>query len=142
MMAMAVFAALASACAFALSNSLQHRAASSSASGLGTGGLFMALLRRPSWIVGVALGGTGAALHALALGSGPLIVVQPLVVTGIVLALPLRAALDRSRPSRGDICWAAVTTAGIAVFVVASNPTTTDGDPKVSRIVAMILIGA
>ena len=123
MMAIAVAAALASACLFALSNSLQHRAASAdSTNGLRTGRLFRALVARPSWHAGVIVGALAFTLHAVAVGNGPLIVVQPLVVTGIVLAVPLRAALDRKRPAAEDVRWVALTATGIAVFVIASDP--------------------
>jgi hypothetical protein len=142
MMAIAVAAALASACLFALSNSLQHRAASSdSTNGLRTGRLLMALVARPSWHAGVVLGALAFTLHGVAVGNGPLIVVQPLVVTGIVLAVPFRAALDRKRPAAEDMRWVAVTAAGIALFVISSNPTSGGGDPRISCVGPMVVGG-
>lgn len=138
----AVAAALGSAFGFAVSTSLQHRAAASeSASVLRIGGLLKFLARRPSWHLGLASGGVALVLHAVAVRYGALVIVQPLVVSGIVFALPVRAALDRKLPSMSDIAWVAVTVTGIAVLVVASNPTTQGGDPRPVHAIALILTG-
>jgi hypothetical protein len=128
--AIAVVAALGSACGFAVSTSLQHRAASGpAASGLRLGHLLRILAQRPSWLIGLVTGALALVLHAVAVGHGALIVVQPLVVTGIVLALPVRAALDHRLPSVSDMTWVVVTVTGIALFVVSSNPTSADRRP-------------
>ena len=51
------------------------------------------LLTRPAWIAGTGRGRDGAgALHALALAAGQLAVVQPLLISGILFALPLERA--------------------------------------------------
>jgi len=119
----AVAAATASACAFAISTSLQHRAASSAA-GVRVRDLFKLLVRRPGWHLGLLMGGVGFVLHAVAVRQGPLVVVQPIVVSGVVLAMPVRAALDRRRPAKSDVAWATVTGTGLALLVVASDPST------------------
>jgi hypothetical protein len=104
--------ALASACCFALSTSLQHRAA-----GQEPGGRLMRLVRRPAWPTGAALGGCGFLLHAVAL-RGALTVVQPLLVSGLVFALPVRALLDRRAPSWPVVGWAVLLACGLALFTV------------------------
>jgi hypothetical protein len=141
MMTAAVIAALASAVGFALSNALQHRAAGLAvASSGGSAALFRVLVRRPSWQLSLALGGLAYLLQAVAVQNGPLIIVQPLIITGIVLALPLRAALDRRLPSLHDLRWVALTAAGIAGFVLASNPTT-HGEPRAAYAVPLVAAG-
>jgi hypothetical protein len=102
----------------------------------------MALAARPSWHVGVVLGCLAFTLHGVAVGNGPLIVVQPLVVTGIVLAVPLRAALDHRRPAAEDVRWVAVTATGIAIFVIASDPTSHPGDPRISNVGPVVVVGS
>lgn len=139
----AVAAALGSACAFAVSTSLQHRAATAApASAARAGGLFRFLLRRPGWHLGLLVGAFAFLLHAVAVKHGALAVVQPIVVSGVVLAMPVRAALDRRTSARGELAWAAVTAVGLASFVVASNPATPSGGPTGSHAALFILAGA
>lgn len=82
------------------------------------------LLQRPRWLLGMVASLLGFALHAVALRFGPLVLVQPLVVTGLMFSLLFRAALDRRLPERGVLCWAAVTAAGLAVFLTSSSSST------------------
>jgi drug/metabolite transporter (DMT)-like permease len=73
-------------------------------------------------MVGLGVAAVGLGLHAAALHSGALAVVQPLLVMGLAFALPLRALLDRARPAAGQVLAAAVLAGGVAVFVVAAHP--------------------
>jgi drug/metabolite transporter (DMT)-like permease len=138
MMVTAIAAALAAAFAFALSNSLQHRAASTTH---GAGVLITSLVRRPSWRLGVLLSIVAVALQAVAVRNGPLVVVQPLIVIGIVLALPIRSALDWRLPSFDHLVAVALTTLGIVVFVIASDPTAGSGDPRLGPAVLLVAAG-
>lgn len=138
----AVLAALGAACGFAISTSLQHRAATSATpSVLRNKGLVSYLLRRPSWHLGLLVGGFAFTLHAVAVTHGALAVVQPIMVSGLVFALPVRAALDRRRPAKAEIAWAAVTATGLALFVVASRPATESGGPRASLAVLFMVAG-
>jgi drug/metabolite transporter (DMT)-like permease len=122
-MTVAVLLALACAATFAVSTSVQHQAAGNvpeSASGLFQ--LLAHLVRNPLWLLGQFLATCAFALHALALHAGALAVVQPLVVSGIVWAVPARAAMSRRMPSLGEIRAVVLTASGLAVFLVASNP--------------------
>lgn len=138
----AVIAALGSACGFALSTSLQHRAVTSStASSRRSSGLFKVLVQSPAWLLGLLAGGLAFALHAVAVQHGALAVVQPLMVSGLVFALPVRAALDRQRPKKSDIAWATVTATGLALFVIASNPATGVGGSRNVPAIVFIVVG-
>src|SRR6202000_3351060 len=64
----------------------------------------------------------GFGLHAVALRDGPLTLVQPLLVTGVIFALPLRQVLERRRPRSAELGWAAALALGLAVFIVVSTP--------------------
>lgn len=135
----AVIAALVSACGFAISTSLQHRVVTdSAASARRSSGLLKSLVRSPAWLLGLLVGALAFTFHAVAVKHGALAVVQPIMVSGIVFALPVRAALDRQRPKNSDIAWAAVTATGLALFVIASNPTTGVGGSR--EVPAMIFI--
>jgi drug/metabolite transporter (DMT)-like permease len=81
------------------------------------------LVRRPLWWAG-SLGDAGGFLaQGAALGLGSLLLVQPLLVTALLFALPLGAAWAGRRLSRSDWLWAAVLSLSLAVFVVVADPT-------------------
>ncbi|GAA2620423.1 DMT family transporter [Streptomyces axinellae] len=84
---MALLLSLVSAVSYALAAILQERlAATTTPSRLG-------LLRSGKWWAAAVLQGSGALLHVVALGLGPLTVVQPLGVLTLVLAAPMAAVL-------------------------------------------------
>jgi len=84
----------------------------------------------------------GLALHAAALHSGALAVVQPLLVTGVAFALPLRALLDQARPSAGQALAAALLAAGVAIFVSAAHPSAGQPAPDAGAAASVIAAGA
>jgi hypothetical protein len=112
---------LASALAAATSSALQHRSARRAPHGE-THRLLGHLLVEPVWIAGFAAAAVGLLLHAIALAGGQLILVQPLLVSGVLFALPLSAVLDRKRPSGRDWLWALTLVAGLAAFLLAARP--------------------
>src|SRR3954447_16688635 len=121
--ALAVTLALLCAATFAISTSVQPQAAESApASATGLFSLLAYLIRRPMWLLGQLLATCAFALHASALHSGPIAMVQPIVVSGIVWAVPVRAAISRRLPSVTELRAVLVTAVGLAVFLVASNP--------------------
>ncbi|NUR10194.1 MAG: DMT family transporter [Nocardioidaceae bacterium] len=120
---LAVTLALLCAATFAISSSVQHHAAESApASATGLFSLLGYLVRRPLWLVGQVLATCAFVLHASALHAGPIAVVQPIVVSGIVWAVPVRAAISRRWPSVTELRAVSITAVGLAVFLVASNP--------------------
>jgi drug/metabolite transporter (DMT)-like permease len=84
--------------------------------------MFTTLLRRPLWWAGTAAAVAGYAFQALALIKGSLILVQPLLVSALLFALPLSARLAGRRVTRGEWLWAGVLTTGLAVFVLLARP--------------------
>jgi drug/metabolite transporter (DMT)-like permease len=145
--ASAVAYALAAAICFALASALQHQAATNEQDYRSSIHLLWQLAHRPRWAAGLTVGAAGLALHAAALHSGALAVVQPLLVMGLAFALPLRALLDRTRPSAAEALAAAVLAGGVAVFVVAAHPSggqpAADAGPAVAVIAAgAVLAGA
>jgi drug/metabolite transporter (DMT)-like permease len=93
-------------------------------------------------VAGLAVGVAGLGLHAAALHGGALAVVQPLMVTGLAFALPLRALLDRARPSAGQVLAAAVLAAGVAIFVASARPSTGQPGPHARPAAIVIAAGA
>lgn len=127
-----------SAVGFALSTSLQHVAAGRApASTTETHRLLAHLARRPWWVVGQLVAVVSFGLHAFALQLGSLVVVQPVVVSGIVLAVPVRAALARRWPDRRELGTVALTAAGLALFLVSGAPS--PGRPPTGSLLPAIL---
>lgn len=144
---MAVGAALASAATFGLSTSLQHHVSSSTLV-RGPHRLLLHLVRSPRWVAGMSLSVGAFALHAVALGHGALVLVQPAIVTGVVFAVLIRAALDRRTPSRAELGWAVVTWSGLAAFLVGAGTSKAAGSapvhagPAVAVVLALAALGA
>jgi drug/metabolite transporter (DMT)-like permease len=85
-------------------------------------GLLGHLARKPWWVAGVAADGGGFIAQFLALGHGPLIIVQPLLVSGLLFALPLGAALSHRRVTTRELWAAAAVVVGLAALLIAANP--------------------
>lgn len=119
--AAALFALL-SATSNAMSAAMQHHAASSAPDGTGVAALIRYLLRRKEWIAAILLGPVGFSLHLLALHFGPITLVQPIVILGIVLAVPFRAAWARTWPRPKELGAVALAAASIALLLVALSP--------------------
>lgn len=123
--AVALVLALAAALFYAAAAALQqHAAARTSPTGVG---LLRALASQRRWLAGIAATAVGAVLHIAALRLGPLALVQPIGVTGLVFALPLGAALHHRPVGRSEILAAVAVTAGLAgllasVQVSAAQP--------------------
>ena len=113
--------ALVSAFGFALSSALQHHA-NHGVTSAGASSHLRALLRTPRWVLGQCLAMVSFVLHAVALQFGALIVVQPVEVSGVVMAVPVRSALDRRWPSPTETGVVAATAAGLALFLDVSRP--------------------
>jgi hypothetical protein len=126
----AVLLALASALAFAASTVVQHRSAAAASTGTGRFAvmrLMSRLLRHPAWLAGQAAAVLGLTLHAGALHAGRVVLVQPLMSSGLVLALLLGALADRRHPDRqlpdrSEWAAAAVVAVGLTTFLVAARP--------------------
>ena len=136
---LAVVVALAAAALFALSTSLQHHTASDTPSHVRGGFSLMAhLLRRPRWLAGTATSTAAFVFHATALKLGTLTLVQPALVSGLVFTLPVRALMDRRRPSRQELLGAMVTACGLGVFLVVAKPA--GGHDHSNRLMAAVIL--
>ena len=121
-LAIAVVCALCAAFCFALGSLFQQGAARESSEGALHFRLLLHLIRQPRWLAGMALSCASFLILATALAFGPLSLVQPLVATEIVIALPLIARRNRRRLTRRDALGALTVAAGMAVFIAVSPP--------------------
>jgi len=119
----AVGAGLASAFFYALCSVLQHRAAGQvPVRGTFSPALMLDLVRHPVWLLGTVSDGAGLSMQALALGFGPVALVQPLLVTGLLFAVVLTATLAHRRPHGSEAAGAVLCVAGVAAFLFAAQP--------------------
>ena len=85
--------------------------------------LFGRLLRDRRWWSGSLVAAVGFGLQAAALGLGSVLLVQALLVTSLLFALPINARLTRRRVTRWEWLWAALLAGAVAVIVTVGNPT-------------------
>jgi hypothetical protein len=134
----AVLAALAGAAFFALAAVLQQREALGvQSSKLVDARLLWRLMHRPLWVAGIAADVLSAALHVLALGLGPVTLVQPLGVTGLVFAVPLGAITHHRRIRLIDVVAAVAVLAGLAALLNLLTPSTDPGSTTLTSVLTV-----
>jgi drug/metabolite transporter (DMT)-like permease len=116
-----ITAALAGAMVYGVTGVLQQRAARR-IEGSDQLGLIRGLLAQPSWLLSTMGSVVGFGLQGLALGTGPIVLVQPLLVTGVLFA-----ALTGFLLSHHPVDWPLMgslllTAAGLAVFLLFAHP--------------------
>ncbi|WP_431239718.1 DMT family transporter [Mycolicibacterium aichiense] len=84
--------------------------------------LFLHLLRDKTWWLGSLVAAGGFALQAAALGFGSVLLVQALIVTSLLFALPLSARFAGRRITRYQWIWAVLLAAAVAVIVTVGDP--------------------
>lgn len=149
----ATIAALLAGASFSVSSVLQQKAARSAPASESLHlRLLMDLMHQPAWVGGVVAAIASYVLQAIALHFGPLALVQPLIVSELLFALPLAMRLRQRRLGRREWLGAVATTAGLAVFLTWSSPSAGDSLPPitswlvaaavVSAVVAVVIVAA
>ncbi|SCE94836.1 DMT family transporter [Micromonospora mirobrigensis] len=122
-MIVAVLAALVAAFAYALSTTMHERAAKRQPARRALDPrLLWRLLGTRLWQLGWVPDVVGTLAQALALRYGPLAVVQPLMATGLFMAVLLEAAWNRRRARRRDLVATLVGLAGLIGFLAVADP--------------------
>ncbi|NNH69724.1 DMT family transporter [Nocardia uniformis] len=115
----AVLCAFAAALLFAVSAVAQQTAAAEVPKG---DALFAALVRNPRWWAGIVGDGGGFAFQVAALSFGSVLVVQPILVSMLIFALPLAAYYGKRRITPRTWSIAMVLAAALAVFLIVGDP--------------------
>ena len=119
--------ALGAALLFGLGSVVQQRVASAAPPGKSLRiGLLLWLVRQPKWLAGVGTALVGNLLSGAALGMGSVALVQPLLVTRLLFALPLSAAWARQRLTGRDWLGMLATAGGLGTFIAVARPTASD----------------
>ncbi|MFC4049772.1 DMT family transporter [Actinomadura syzygii] len=140
---LAIALALAAAVFFAVAAAFQHHAAFHEVRHrLFDVRLLWRLLHHPIWVCGQLGDVAGIVLHTTALHVGTLVLVQPVLVSGLLLSVPTEAVLDRRRPHRRDLIGVAFATAGLVAFLAAADPKAGTNRPTgAAWLVSGVLIG-
>jgi drug/metabolite transporter (DMT)-like permease len=86
-------------------------------------GLMTRLVRRPRWLLGLLSDFAGYLCQAAALGLAAVVFVEPILATGVLMAMLLAAAFTRRHIHAVDWIGAGVLSAGLAVFLYEVSPT-------------------
>ena len=140
-MVLAVSLSLVAALLFAVASVLQQKGTSTIADDDALGaGMLASLVRRPVWVAGIVADVAGFAVQAWALAVGSLLLVQPLLVTTLLFALPLAAWVNRRQLTPREWAWAMVLVASLFVFVRYGEPSAgLDQPPFRSWLPALII---
>lgn len=122
-MVIAIVAALAAGASFAVAGVLQQRAAATRPQNESLSFRLVAdLLHQRLWLVGLAIAVASYFFQALALAFGPLALVQPLVVTELVFAVPISARLQHGKLGVREWAGVIAVSAGLALAITAADP--------------------
>jgi drug/metabolite transporter (DMT)-like permease len=104
------------------------------------------LVRNPIWLFGWVTNLVGFMFQGAALHLGSVALVQPLIATQLLFALPLGSIWSRCRPTRRDWLAATAIVGGIAVFLAVRGAAPLEGSPDRPKVViaalsAAILVG-
>lgn len=117
------FAAVVAGLFLAAAGVLQQRAASRRSSEERMSlRLVHSLVTDRTWLVGIASAGLSYGFQAVALAFGPLVLVQPLVVSELLFAVPVSVRMRGLRLRPRDWGAVAAVVTGLAVGIVAADP--------------------
>jgi drug/metabolite transporter (DMT)-like permease len=120
----AVPAAVAGAASFGLASAVQQRATKQvPTAGTLNPRLLLELIRQPVWVLGIVAVIVGLGLQLVALAFGPLVLVQPLLVTGVLFGAVFSALLAHRSVDRLVVLGALGCVAGLSAFLVLARPT-------------------
>jgi drug/metabolite transporter (DMT)-like permease len=136
---LAIFAAI----FFALAATLWQRASMAMGVEAGDSKAFARLLTNKVWLLGLLAQILGVVLQAAALDRGRVAIIQPLLVTTIIWAMPLGYFLTHQTIVRRHIVGAALVVVGLAVFASVGDPAGgVDNAPTSEWIAAFLLLAA
>lgn len=125
---MAFIFALGAGLCYAVASVFQHKVAAAAPDHMSLRpGLILELLKHPMWLFGIGLDVGAYFLEAAALSVGSIVLVQTLLVSGLLFALPLSAIGRATKPGRSEWVSAAALAAGIAVFLAVGEPIGSSG---------------
>ena len=140
-LAVAVALALAAAASFAISSALQQGEARKAPPNESLSWRLIAdLLRRKNWLAGLGCVVLGFGLQAVALDLAPIALVEPILATELLFAIPLARHLHHHRRmGRREWIGAAAVAGGVALFLTISSPKGGNPEPGMLKWSTMCL---
>ncbi|MEP7020505.1 MAG: DMT family transporter [Pseudonocardiales bacterium] len=130
---------VAAAIAYGAATAVQHQAAHTG-TGQADARKLVRLLRDPRWLLSVGGDTVGLVFQVIALGTGPVVLIQPLLVLTLPVSLFVGYLLGGPTPRRGDYLACLSIVGGLAVFFVLLGTPGKGHDPKPSAILATVVI--
>jgi hypothetical protein len=130
---------VASAIAYGASTAVQHSAAHTGTGEADPRGL-LRLLRDPRWLLSIGGDTVGFALQVVALSTGPVVLIQPLLVLTLPVSLAVGSLLDGTRPRPGDYVACLGILGGLAIFFAALGSPGTGRVPSQRAMVLTVVI--
>ncbi len=141
-MVVAVIAAVAAGAMFAVGTVLQQRAARAAPPDEALSpALIVWLAHRRSWLLGVGASVASFGMQALALSSGPIALVQPLIVCELLFAVPIAVRLRRRRLGAREWLGTLAVAGGLAMFAAVAAPHGGHADPPMTHWALVLGIG-
>ena len=141
--AIAIFSGLLAAFWAAVGIVVRQRAAQNVPAGEELSGpTVTSVVRQPLWWAGLLAAVAGFVFQALALANGSLMLVQPLLVSSLLFALPLSARLCHQRITRAEWGWAIVLTVALAAFLLVGQPREGHNRPPIPSWTLAVLLTA
>lgn len=91
------------------------------------------LVRDRSWLAGVGAMVGAYLLQAIALGFGPVAVVEPIIVTELIFAVPIAVRHAGKRPGLREWSGMVLAAAGVGAFLIAAHPSGGQVTPALVR---------
>ena len=126
LLSVAIPCGVGAAIAYGISTAVQHGEANTGTGQSDAHGL-VGLVRNPRWLMSIGGDAVGLVLQIVALATGPVVLIQPLLVLSIVVALIVGWRLGGPRPGRSAALAGGAVLAGLGVFLVLV------GDPGEGR---------
>ena len=99
----------------------------------------MALLARPSWVIGTLMLALAVVFQLTSLGFSPIIVVQPLGAVALVITAVLNSRVSKVKLNRSSVISIVLCVGGVGLFVLVAAFTAVD-KPVTAADLAVILI--
>jgi drug/metabolite transporter (DMT)-like permease len=97
------------------------------------------LLRHPVWLAGWVVNGVGFGIQAVALHTGSVALVQPVMVTQLLFTVPIAVLTTHSRPSGATYLSGAAIFAGVTLFIAKWGTANPPGPADRTRVLGAVV---
>jgi drug/metabolite transporter (DMT)-like permease len=98
------------------------------------------LLRRPRWVLGLVLGGVGAAFEVVAFANAPFVVIEPLLAAGLVVLLAIGIREMGERPDHETLFGVLTIVAGTVLIAWGAPPHSEEHRGPVTVVAVMAVL--